>query len=313
MAAIMSPPSESRIIEIGGADRVTYAELMREYARQRRLRRRVIPTELIRPKVSSLALARVPLYGQIAASMATSLRNATVVQESSAPDVFQVRPHGVAAAVERALRHEDHQFAEMDWGTSSALSPRSRWGGTPVGRRRVSSRAMTVQGDPDEAFARIQRIGGTTGWYSVDWFWRLRGLLDRLRGGTGFRRGRRDPHHLRVGDRVDFWRVERLRAGTKAAARRRDEASGTAMAPVRGRSARRDDGDPPDDGLRPGRVCRTAVLVSGLSGTPQRIWEPTDGSVGGVTGRVGMGRVRRGRVSRGRSRLLGSGSRSRVV
>ncbi len=73
VAAITAPAPRGGIVEIGGADRVSYAELMREYARQRQLRRRVIPTELITPRVSSLALARVPLYGQIAASMATSL------------------------------------------------------------------------------------------------------------------------------------------------------------------------------------------------------------------------------------------------
>jgi hypothetical protein len=66
---------------------------------------------------------------------------------------------------------------------------------------------------PEEAFSSIQRIGGTTGWYAADWFWRLRGLLDTLRGGVGLRRGRRDPYDLRVGDTVDFWRVEQLEPG----------------------------------------------------------------------------------------------------
>ena len=59
----------------------------------------------------------------------------------------------------------------------------------------------------------IQRIGGSTGWYAANWFWRLRGLLDSLRGGVGLRRGRRDPQDLRDGDTVDFWRVERLEKG----------------------------------------------------------------------------------------------------
>jgi uncharacterized protein YbjT (DUF2867 family) len=215
VAAVASPASRSEIVEIGGADCVTYAELMREYARQRQLRRRVLPTGLITPRVSSLALALVPLYGGIAASMATSLSNETVVRASSAHDRFPVRPHGLAAAVARALRSEDHHFADREWSALPASARRLRWGGTPIGRRRVSSQAMTVGGGPQQAFAAIQRIGGTTGWYSAAWFWRLRGLLDRLRGGEGFRRGRRDPEALRVGDRVDFWRVERLERGQK--------------------------------------------------------------------------------------------------
>jgi hypothetical protein len=74
----------------------------------------------------------------------------------------------------------------------------------------VSSRAVRVDRPAAEAFAPIKRIGGRSGWYAGDWFWRARGLLDTLRGGVGLRRGRRDPIDLRVGDTIDFWRVERL-------------------------------------------------------------------------------------------------------
>ena len=76
-------------------------------------------------------------------------------------------------------------------------------------------RTARVGGRAEEVFAPIQRIGGPTGWYAVDWFWRLRGLLDRLRGGEGLRRGRRDPRDLQVGDTIDFWRVMRLEPGRR--------------------------------------------------------------------------------------------------
>jgi len=79
----------------------------------------------------------------------------------------------------------------------------------------VSSRAVRVRVRADEAFAPIQRIGGPTGWYGVDWFWSMRGLLDGLHGGNGLRRGRRDPEQLRIGDAIDFWRVERLEPGRR--------------------------------------------------------------------------------------------------
>lgn len=101
----------------------------------------------------------------------------------------------------------------MSWG--DVLSPTSRWGGTPVNRRLVSSHVEHVQGHPHEVFAPIVSIGGNNGWYATDWFWRLRGSLDRLRGGDGLRRGRRHPHELRVGDTVDFWRVERVESGRR--------------------------------------------------------------------------------------------------
>ncbi len=206
----------SEVIEIGGSDRVTYAEVMREYARQRNLRRRVVPTSLVTAHVSRRLLeSLIPGYGQIAAAMVSSLRNETVVRGRRAQELFSITPRGVAAAVERALRAEDHAFAETHWSDALASPSRSRWGGIAVGRRIVSSRSRRVRIGAEDAFALIQRIGGTTGWYTVDWFWRLRGWLDRLRGGDGLRRGRRDPHELQVGDPVDFWRVERHEPGRR--------------------------------------------------------------------------------------------------
>jgi hypothetical protein len=145
--------------------------------------------------------------------MADSLRHETVVSDPAARDVFPIHPRGLAEAIERALTIEDREFAEMSWG--DVLPPASRWGGTPVNRRLVSSHVGHVQGHPHEVFAPILRIGGDNGWYAADWFWRLRGSLDRLRGGDGMRRGRRDPHDLRVGDTVDFWRVERVESGRR--------------------------------------------------------------------------------------------------
>ncbi len=215
VAALESPVRENQIIEIGGSDRVTYAEVIREYASQRNLRRRLIPTRLMTTRVSSLFLGLLsPVYGPVAAAMVTSLRNETVVRTSGAREAFSVRPRGLRPAIEQALRAEDRAFAETNWSRALPSSQPS-WGAVAVGRRIVSSRSTRVQGGAEEAFAPIQRIGGATGWYAADWFWRLRGSLDRLRGGEGLRRGRRDPWELRVGDAIDFWRVERLERGRR--------------------------------------------------------------------------------------------------
>jgi uncharacterized protein YbjT (DUF2867 family) len=198
------------IVEIGGRERTTYAEIMREYARQRGLRRTVIATRLATPRLTRWFLSiATPVYGQIAASMVDSMRNETAVHSDLANELFDSRPRGLPEAIERALRNEDQTYAETRW--SDALpTDVDRWGGATVGRRRVFTRSIRVSWQPDEAFAPIQRIGGSTGWYDANWFWLLRGLLDTVRGGFGLRRGRRDPTDLRVGDSVDFWRVERL-------------------------------------------------------------------------------------------------------
>jgi uncharacterized protein YbjT (DUF2867 family) len=202
------------VYEIGGADQVTYADVMREYSRQRGLRRRVVRLPLITPRASRVLLGLItPVYGRVAAAMVESLRNETIVTSPDGPEAFARRGRGLSAAIERALVNEDQEFAETRW--SDALPPDCppRWGGVAFGRRLVASRAVRLRGEPEDAFAVIQRIGGSTGWYAANWFWRLRGLLDTLRGGVGLRRGRRDPLDLRVGDTVDFWRVERFEPG----------------------------------------------------------------------------------------------------
>jgi uncharacterized protein YbjT (DUF2867 family) len=211
IAAASLPQAGSLTVEIGGRDQVSYAEVMREYARQRRLHRRVIPLPSGTARASRMVLALlIPGHGRIAAAMVDSLRNETVVRTSAASDAFSINPRGLTEAIERALVGDDREFAETRWSDALPSTPQPRWGGVPFKRRMVSSRVAWVSGPAEEAFAPIQRIGGPTGWYGVDWFWRLRGLLDRCRGGQGLRRGRRDPLDLRVGDRIDFWRVERL-------------------------------------------------------------------------------------------------------
>ena len=214
LAAIELERPVDAVYEIGGADQVTYADVMREYARQRGLRRRVIRTPFITPRASRLLLGLLtPPYGRIAGAMVDSLRNETVVTSPAADVAFAVGTRGLSAAIERALVNEDREFAETHWSDALPGQEPVRWGGLAFGRRLVASRAVRVGRGPEEAFVPIQRIGGSTGWYGANWFWRLRGLLDTLRGGVGLRRGRRHPSELRVGDTVDFWRVERLESG----------------------------------------------------------------------------------------------------
>ena len=205
------PDGPSRIFEIGGPDRVSYGDLMREYARQRGLRRWMIPVPGLTPRLSSLWLALVtPLYARVGRKLVESLRNPTVVSDDLALRTFALRPRGVGEAVARALGFEDGTFAQTRWSDalSSGGNPRA-WGGVRFGSRLVDSRTVRVSVDPGAAFAPIRRIGGTTGWYCANVLWSLRGFIDLLAGGVGLRRGRRDPESLQVGDALDFWRVER--------------------------------------------------------------------------------------------------------
>lgn len=210
LEALELPAGPSQVYEIGGPDQVSYGHLMYEYARQRGLRRWMIPVPLLTPYLSSLWLGLVtPLYARVGRKLVESLRNPTLVSNDLAARTFSVRPRSVREALARALVNEDREFAETRWSDAlSAGGPPPAWGGVRFGSRLVDSRTATVDVPPEQAFAPIRRIGGRTGWYYGDWLWSLRGFLDLLCGGVGVRRGRRDPESLHSGDALDFWRVE---------------------------------------------------------------------------------------------------------
>ena len=212
LEAIRLPTELCRVYEIGGAEPVCYADIMREYARQRGLHLRILTVPVLTPWLSSLWLGLVtPVYARVGRKLIESIIHATVVRDPAALETFSVRPMGIEQAVRRALAREEREFAETRWSdaVSSSGDPKS-WGGVKFGTRLVDSRSALVEAPAAAAFAPIQAIGGTTGWYAWTLLWRVRGYVDTLVGGAGMRRGRRHPTALRVGDTLDFWRVEAL-------------------------------------------------------------------------------------------------------
>lgn len=210
VAALDLPNGPPQVYEIGGPEQVSYGQIMQEYARQRGLRRWMIPVPLLTPYLSSLWLGLVtPLYARVGRKLVESLKNPTLVSNNLSSTTFAIRPRSLKEAIARAIANEDHEFAETRWSDalSSAGAPRV-WGGERFGSRLVDSRTVTVAVAPEQAFAPIRRIGGKTGWYYGNWLWSVRGFLDLLIGGVGVRRGRRNPESLQVGDPLDFWRVE---------------------------------------------------------------------------------------------------------
>ena len=211
MAAADLDLDGNAVFEIGGADQVSYEQLMREYARQAGLRRLIVPVPLLTPRLSSLWLGLItPVYARVGRKLIESLPHETVVQDTTALRTFPIRPRGHREAIARALAHENREFAETRW--SDALSSTGleaeRYGGVRYGKRLVDSRSIRVPVGPADAFEPIRCIGGVTGWYFGDALWHLRGFLDLLVGGVGLRRGRRDPGQLTQGSTLDFWRVE---------------------------------------------------------------------------------------------------------
>ncbi len=217
LAELHQGHAESRVVEIGGADVVSYGDIMLEYARQRSLRRLALPVPVLSPRLSSLWLGLVtPVFARIGRELIEGVRHPTVVRDPAPAAAYDVSPRSMAEAIERALANEDRDFALTRWSdavsSAGADGAEGGYGGRRVGSRYVDSRSLHVEANPETLFGVVERLGGETGWHYGDWLWSLRGMLDLLVGGVGVRRGRRDPERLLPGDTVDFWRVEDVEA-----------------------------------------------------------------------------------------------------
>jgi uncharacterized protein YbjT (DUF2867 family) len=227
-AAARLPSQGSTTFEIGGADVTSYVGIMREYARQRNLGRWFVRVPFLSLSLSSRWLTLItPVYATIGRCLIESVRNPSVVQDRSALDIFDIRPMGIARAIERALTNEDRDIAETRWSDAGARA-RGFPAQPDVPRGLlVNEQGVRVHASPTQAFAPIRRIGGRNGWYFGNALWKIRGLIDLLMGGVGMRRGRPDPQTPFPGSTLDFWRVEayeperrlRLRAEMKVPGR----------------------------------------------------------------------------------------------
>jgi uncharacterized protein YbjT (DUF2867 family) len=211
--------NESFIADIGGPDVMTYQEMMQRYAKVAGLRKRfIVRVPVLTPRLSSHWVSLVtPVPRRLALPLVDSLVNEVIVD----PDI-DVRKHlaqpqeGLTdfdRAVELALQRVRNQDVETRWSGASVpgapsnpLPTDPEWSG---GSLYVDLRERKTSASPEALWRVIEGIGGANGWYSILFLWEIRGLIDRLMGGVGLRRGRRDPKHLYVGETVDFWRVER--------------------------------------------------------------------------------------------------------
>jgi uncharacterized protein YbjT (DUF2867 family) len=213
--AIQVDTQDGLIVEIGGADITSYLGIMKEFARQRKLRRWFFAVPFLSPRLSSRWLTLVtPVYASLGRFLIESVRTPSVVRSPEAARGFKVRPVGLSRAIERALANEDLCSAETRW--SDARCPAVWAKAAEPGPAALSNvQEIRVPLSPGEAFAPVRRIGGQTGWYFGNGLWKLRGLLDLLIGGVGMRRGRPDPDTPLPGSTLDFWRVQAYEPGRR--------------------------------------------------------------------------------------------------
>jgi uncharacterized protein YbjT (DUF2867 family) len=217
------PAQVNRAFDIGGPDVLTYADMMERYAAVAGLRPRLLlPVGVLTPSLSSLWVGLVtPVPSALARPLVESLRHDAVAAEH---DITRYVAHpadgltGFDDAVRLALQRIREADATTRWTSASLpgapsdpLPTDPDWAG---GSLYQDVQEKPAQAPPSALWQIIEGIGGQHGWYSWLPAWRARGWLDRAIGGTGLRRGRRDPDHLRVGDALDFWRVEAIEPGT---------------------------------------------------------------------------------------------------
>ena len=216
------PTDVSRAFDVGGPDVLTYRRMMQGYAEAARLpRRMIVPVPVLTPKLSSYWVGLVtPVPASIAKPLTESLRHPVVCGEH---DIARYVPDppggrvGFVHSVELALRRVREADVATRWSSASTpgapsdpLPSDPDWSG---GSLYTDRRARRTAASSAALWQVIEGVGGENGWYSFPLAWSVRGFLDRLVGGVGLRRGRRDPEHLRVGDSLDFWRVEEVDAG----------------------------------------------------------------------------------------------------
>lgn len=213
LVAAIDHPDVSGVVQIGGPDVLSYGEMMRTYARLRGLRRVMIPVPVLTPRLSSYWVSLIsPVPTSIARPLIEGLRNEVVVREPDPAAPFGLSPAPYEMALREAIDRVDRHDVESTWFDALALPPRA--GLASLGSHEgmlVERRTRDVQAAPERVFGQVERVGGRAGWPYGNLLWRIRGVVDRLVGGVGMRRGRRDPARLRVGDALDFWRVEELR------------------------------------------------------------------------------------------------------
>ena len=215
VAALETPESAGEIIEIGGTDVLTYGEMFRRYAKVRGLNRPIINVPVLTPRLSSHWVGLVtPISNRIARPLIEGLDNEVTVDDpQKAERLFpDVRPISYEAAVRLALRRASSGDIPTVWNSALSSAPtgtRARKAFEFTEGLIRETRQRTVSASPETAFQVIKELGGTYEW-PHEGLWRLRGFFDLLAGGVGFRQGRRSPTDLRVGDTVDFWRVEAI-------------------------------------------------------------------------------------------------------
>ena len=206
-------PEITGVVEIGGPDILSYGQMMMRYAHIRGLRRLMIPVPVLTPRLSSYWVNLIsPVPSNIARPLIEGLRNEVIVRHPEPAQAFGITPSTYDRALELAMDRSGGGELESTWFDALRAPDREKLSSLESREGMIiDRRAQRVSASAEQVFAAVEHVGGEAGWPYANALWRIRGLGDRIVGGVGMRLGRRDPNRLRVGDALDFWRVEEIR------------------------------------------------------------------------------------------------------
>lgn len=202
-----------KVFDIGGPEILTYEEMMQGYAKKRDLKRYIIHVPVMTPKLSSYWLYFITSTSYpLAVSLVSSLKNEAVCEEGNIDEILPIEKTGYMEGLKLAFSKIEQNAVASSWTDAVSKNKYKKAFNEmieiPVHGCLKDYRSVTINtADADKVFENIWKIGGDTGWYYMNWAWRLRGTIDKLFGGVGIRRGRRSPVELQIGDALDFWRV----------------------------------------------------------------------------------------------------------
>lgn len=211
-SSLLKKECYNRIFDIGGSEILTFKELLLQYAAFRHLKRYVVNVPVLTPRLSSLWLVFITsVRFSICFYLVESIKTSSIVRLDS---IKKIIPHSCLSykkSLELAFQNilqNDVVSTWMDsWDIDDVTPSIRKYIEVPKEGCLVDEREFVIKDSKEATVSRIWSIGGATGYYAMNWAWKLRGFFDQMIGGIGLNRGRRHPTEIQVGDSIDFWRV----------------------------------------------------------------------------------------------------------
>jgi uncharacterized protein YbjT (DUF2867 family) len=208
---MLNPVTFDQTFDIGGAEILPYKQMLLQYAEVRGLKRRIFVVPFISPRISSYWLYFVTSTSYyLAVNLVNSMKVEVVCKDARLKDILNITPLTYKEACKRALERINLDSVQSSWTDAVSMKKPGQlfqYLDVPLFGVLRDRRRILIKGDPQAVMSKVFSIGGDTGWYYANWIWKIRGLLDKMVGGVGLRRGRRNATELNPGDSLDFWRV----------------------------------------------------------------------------------------------------------